>query len=96
LPTDTQAGITERTAALRYQMRERQAQNTRLDAVEAGINAAYKKRWHRLCGRAALYALAALFSPSITLCEARGSGTFLHMRVKHARLARRYHSGKTT
>jgi hypothetical protein len=57
LPADTQtgitdillvrsreAGITERMVALRYQMRERQAQNTRLDAVEAGINAAYKKR----------------------------------------------------
>jgi hypothetical protein len=76
LPADTQAGIndlllvrsceagiTERTAALRHQMRERRAQNTRLDAVEAGINAAYRKRrkrWHRLCGMAALCALAAL------------------------------------
>src|SRR6266851_1478542 len=45
-----EAGITERTAALRHQMRERRGQNTRLDAVEAGINAAYRKRWHRLCG----------------------------------------------
>ena len=47
LPADTQAGIndlllvrsreagiTERTADLRHQMRERRAQNTRLDAVE--------------------------------------------------------------
>jgi hypothetical protein len=60
LPADTQAGITERTAALRHQRRERRAQNTRLEAVEAGINAAYRKRWHRLCGMAALCALAAL------------------------------------
>ena len=73
LPADTQtgindillvrsreAGITERTAALRHQMREDQAQTARLDATEAGINAAYRKRWHRLCGMAALCALAAL------------------------------------
>ena len=73
LPADTQAGIndlllvrsreagiTERTADLRHQMRERRAQNTRLDAVEAGINAAYRKRWHRLCGMVALCALADL------------------------------------
>ena len=73
LPADTQvgindlllvrsreAGITVRTAALRHQMRERRAQNTRLDAVETGINTAYRKRWHRLCGMSALCALAAL------------------------------------
>jgi hypothetical protein len=41
-------------------MREDQAQTARLDATEAGINAAYRKRWHRLCGMAALCALAAL------------------------------------
>jgi len=73
LPADTQAGIndillvrsreagiTERTAALRHQMRQDRAQTARLDATEAGINAAYRKRWHRLCGMAALCALAAL------------------------------------
>ena len=73
LPADTQAGITdlllvwsreagitERTAALRHQMRQDQAQTARLDATAAGINAAYRKRWHRLCGMAALCALAAL------------------------------------
>ena len=73
LPADTQAGITdllhvrsrevgivERTAALRHQMRADRAQTARLDAVEADINAAYRKRWHRLCGMAALCALAAL------------------------------------
>lgn len=60
LVRDREAGITERTAALRHQMRERRAQNTRLDAAAAGINAAYRKRWHRLCGMAALCALAAL------------------------------------
>jgi len=73
LPADTQAGIndlllvrsreadiTEHTAALRHQMREDQAQTARLDAAQAGINAAYRKRWHGLCGLAALFALAAL------------------------------------
>jgi hypothetical protein len=73
LPADTQAGIndlllvrsreagiTERTAALRQRMRVDREQNARLDAVEAGINAAYRKRWHRLCGMAALCTLAAL------------------------------------
>ena len=55
-----EAGITERTAALRHQMREDRAQTARLDATEAGINAAYRKRWYRLCGMAALCALAAL------------------------------------
>jgi hypothetical protein len=73
LPADTQvgindlllarsreAGITERTAALRQRMREDREQTARLDAVEAGINAAYRKRWHRLCGMAALCTLAAL------------------------------------
>jgi hypothetical protein len=73
LPADTQvgindllfvrsreAGITERTAALRQRMREDREQTARLDAVEAGINAAHRKRWHRLCGMAALCALAAL------------------------------------
>jgi len=73
LPADTQAGIndlllvrsreagiTERTAALRQRMRGDREQTARLDAVEAGINAAYRKRWHRLCGMAALCTLAAL------------------------------------
>ena len=73
LPADTQAGIndlllvrsreagiTERTAALRQRMRGDREQTARLDAVEAGINAAYRKRWHCLCGMAALCTLAAL------------------------------------
>jgi hypothetical protein len=73
LPADTQvgindlllvrsreAGITERTVALRQRMREDREQTARLDAIEAGINVAYRKRWHRLCGMAALCALAAL------------------------------------
>jgi len=73
LPVDTQAsitdlllarsreaGIAERTAALRHQMRADREQTARLDAVEAGINAAHRKRWHRLCGMAALCALAVL------------------------------------
>jgi hypothetical protein len=73
LPADTQAGIndlllvrsreagiTERTAALRQRMRVDREQTARLDAVEAGINTAYRKRWHRLCGMAALCTLAAL------------------------------------
>jgi protein involved in temperature-dependent protein secretion len=73
LPADTQAaitdlllvrsreaGITERTAALRHQIRQDRAQTAWLDAAEVGINAAYRKRWHRLCGMAALCALAAL------------------------------------
>lgn len=54
------AGIAERTAALRHQMRERRAQQARLDAAAADINAAFLTRWHRLRGRAALGALAAL------------------------------------
>ena len=54
LPADTQvgindlllvrsreAGITERTAALRQRMREDREQTARLDAIEAGINVAY-------------------------------------------------------
>ena len=73
LPADTQtgindllfvrsleAGIAERTADLRQRMREDREQTARLDVVEAGINTAYRKRWHRLCGMAALCALAAL------------------------------------
>ena len=73
LPIDTQArmtdlllvrsreaGIAERTAALRHQMRQDRAQTARLDAAEAGLNAAYRKRWHRLRGMATLCALAAL------------------------------------
>ena len=73
LPADTQAGINdlllvrsreagiaERTADLRQRMREDREQTARLDVVEAGINVAYRKRWHRLCGIAALCALAAL------------------------------------
>ena len=53
-------GITERTAALRHQMRADRAQTARLDAVEAGITTAYRTRWHQLGGFAAFFALAAL------------------------------------
>jgi hypothetical protein len=73
LPADTQAGITdllrvrsreagitERTAALRHQMRADRAETARLDAVEAGITTAYRTRWHQLGGCAAFFALAAL------------------------------------
>jgi hypothetical protein len=73
LPVDTQAritdlllvqsreaGIAERTVALRHQMRADREQTVRLDAVAAGIIAAYRTRWHRLGGLAALCALAAL------------------------------------
>jgi len=79
LPADTQAGITdllrvrsreagitERTAALRHQMREDREQTARLDAVEAGITTAYRTRWHQLVGFAAFFALVALL-----LCFAR-------------------------
>jgi hypothetical protein len=75
LPADTQAGITdllrvrsreagiaERTAALRHQMRADREQTVRLDAVAAGLTAAYRTRWHRLGGLAALGALAALLT----------------------------------
>ena len=75
LPVDTQArmtdlllvrsreaGIAERTAALRHQMRADREQTVRLDAVAAGITAAYRTRWHRLGGLAALGALAALLT----------------------------------
>jgi hypothetical protein len=75
LPADTQAGITdlllvrsreagitERTAALRQQMGADRAQTARLDAVAAGITAAYSARWHRLGGMAALCAMAALLT----------------------------------
>ena len=73
LPVDTQAritdlllvrsreaGIAERTAALRHQMRADREQTARLDAVEARILAGYTARWHHLAGVAALCALAAL------------------------------------
>jgi len=72
LPADTQAritdllrvrsreaGIAERTAALRHQMRADREQTVRLDAVAAGITAAYRTRWHRLGGLAALLTLLA-------------------------------------
>jgi hypothetical protein len=75
LPADTQAGITdlllvrsreagitERTAALRQQRGEDRAQTARLDAIAAGITAAYSARWHRLGGMAALCAMAALLT----------------------------------
>jgi hypothetical protein len=75
LPVDTQArmtdlllvrsreaGIAERTAALRHQMRADREQTVRLDAVAAGITAAYRTRWHRLGGLGALGALAALLT----------------------------------
>jgi len=75
LPVDTQArmsdlllvrsreaGIAERTAALRHQMRADREQTAWLEAVAAGITAAYRTRWHRLGGLAALCALAALLT----------------------------------
>jgi hypothetical protein len=55
-----EAGITERTAALRQQMREHQEQTARLDAAEAAIHTAFRAHWHRLLGIAALCALVAL------------------------------------
>jgi hypothetical protein len=55
-----EAGIAERTAALRQQMRAHQAQMARLDAAGAAIQAAYRARGHRLLGMAGLCALAAL------------------------------------
>ena len=57
-----EAGITERTAALRHQMRQDRAQTARLDAAVADINAAFRTRWHRLSGMAALCVLAALLT----------------------------------
>ena len=57
-----EAGIAERTAALRHQMRERRAQTARLDAAAADIKAAYSTRRHRLLVLAALFALAALLT----------------------------------
>ena len=73
LPVDTQArmtdlllvrsreaGIAERTAALRHQRRADRAQTARLDAVAARILAGYQARWHHLAGAAAFCALAAL------------------------------------
>jgi hypothetical protein len=75
LPADTQegiqtlllvrsreAGIAERTAPLRHQMREHRAQTARLDAAAADINAAFSTRWHRLFVLATLFALAALLT----------------------------------
>ena len=72
LPVDTQAsitdlllvqsreaGIAERTAALRHQRRTDREQTVRLDTVAAGITAAYRTRWHRLGGLAALLVLLA-------------------------------------
>jgi hypothetical protein len=57
-----EAGIAERTAALRHQMRADRGQTTRLEAVAAGITAAYRTRWHRQGGLAALCALAVLLT----------------------------------
>jgi len=75
LPIDTQArmtdlllvrsreaGIAERTAALRHQMRADREQTVRLEAVAAGLTAAYRTRWHRWGGLATLCALAALLT----------------------------------
>jgi hypothetical protein len=75
LPVDTQAsmtdlllvqsreaGIAERTAALRHQRRADREQTVRLVAVAAGLTAAYRTRWHRLGGLAALCTLAALLT----------------------------------
>jgi len=70
-PVDTQASMTDLllvrsreagAAALRHQMRADREQTVRLDAVAAGITAAYRTRWHRLGGLAALCALAALLT----------------------------------
>ena len=55
-----EAGLTERTAPLRQQMRAHQAQLARLDVAAAAIQAAYRTRGRRLFGMAALCALAAL------------------------------------
>ncbi len=55
-----EAGIAERSAALRHQMRADREQTAWLDAVEARILAGYTARWHHLAGMAALCALAAL------------------------------------
>ena len=55
-----EAGIAERTAALRHQMRADREQTAWLDAVEARMIAGYKARWYHLAGVAALCALAAL------------------------------------
>jgi hypothetical protein len=55
-----EAGIPERTAALRQQRRAHQAQMARLDVAGAAIQAAYRTRGRRLLGIAALFALAAL------------------------------------
>jgi len=57
-----EAGIAERTAPLRHQMRAHRAQTARLDAVTADINAAFRTRWHRLGAVAALCVLAALLT----------------------------------
>ena len=75
LPVDTQAsitdlllvrsreaGIAERTAALRHQMRIDREQTARLEAVAADILATHRTRWHRLGGLVALCALAALLT----------------------------------
>ena len=75
LPADTQegiqalllvrsreAGIAERTAPLRHQMRAHRAQTARLDTAAADINAAYSTRWHRLFALATLLALVALLT----------------------------------
>ena len=73
LPVDTQAsmtdlllvrsreaGIAERTAALRHRRRADREQTARLDAVEDRITTMYSTRWHPLGGMAAFFALAAL------------------------------------
>jgi hypothetical protein len=43
-------------------MRADREQTVRLDAVAAGLTAAYRTRWHRLGGLGALGALAALLT----------------------------------
>jgi hypothetical protein len=73
LPADTQedihtfllvrsreAGITERTTALRQQMRAHQAQMARLNVAGAAIHAAFRARGRCLLSIAALFALATL------------------------------------
>jgi hypothetical protein len=61
-----EAGIAERTAPLRHQMRAQRAQTARLEAVAAEIMAAFRTRWHRLGAVALLCALAALLTVLVT------------------------------
>jgi len=86
LPADTQtgitdilrvrsreAGITERTAALRHRMRADRAQTARLDATAAGITTECRTRWHHLGGLPPYSGWSPSSSASRPFCEARGS-----------------------